>query len=405
MIKHTPDDFQVEEILGGDIKVSKPAGPFAFYRLTKQTLATPEAIGKIARDMKLPSGSFAYAGLKDKHASTRQHITLKLEEGTAAPEKMTGDGWKIERLGYSDRSITASDIDQNRFHITMRNLTPQESYDLEQAVKFLSTERNPASFNKVSTLRIVNYFGDQRFGSARHGRGFLARNLIKGDFEGALKLAIATESRKDRMDQKLFKRTLCEKWGKWNEVLPKLRPSPERKAIERLANSSGDFRAAFCALPYLLQQLSVYAYQSWLWNRIARNVIEQYCVPLGDVLAADDPFGEMLFPGSGAIPPELLQLNLPLLAKKTELIEPWKVAAETVLAEEEIAVADLEIDGVRRPFFGEEPRSLFFKVSEFSLSRAETDDSAKDKKRQKRGVSFALPRGCYATVVLRALGQ
>jgi tRNA(Glu) U13 pseudouridine synthase TruD len=187
--------------------------------------------------------------------------------------------------------------------------------------------------------------------------------------------------------------------------LPLLRRCPERKAIERLENSSGDFRAAFCALPYLLQQLSVYAYQSHLWNGIARKLIERKCVPAGKVIAAADPFGEMLFPSIEAVLPELKDLQLPLLAKKTELVEPWKDAAEEVFNEEKIELKELEISGVRRPFFGEEPRALFFIADDFHLSRVEPDETASSKKRVKRTVNFNLPRGCYATVLLRALGQ
>ena len=416
MIKRTPADFQVEEILDTDLlQLTQPSGPFALYRLQKESLATPEAIGRIARALGIRSGTLAYAGLKDKHAKTIQHVTLKLDGEQAAPEKSTGDGWTLERLGFVPRSITAADISRNRFHITLRNLTQQDSFDLDEAAKLLACgpetpvgdKSAPATDRRVpaTSLRIVNYFGDQRFGSARHGQGFIARHLIKEDFEGALRLAIATEARKDRMEQKKIKRLLVERWGKWSEILPKLRPCPERKAIERLANSSGDFRAAFCALPYLLQQLSVYAYQSFLWNGIARRVIEKMCVPLGKVLAADDPFGEMLFPSAEATLPELIPLDIPLLAKKTVLLEPWKDAAEAVLGEEGIAVTELEIPGVRRPFFGEEPRALFFTAQDFHLARAERDESADNPKRLKRSISFALPRGCYATVLLRALGQ
>jgi tRNA pseudouridine13 synthase len=402
MIKRTPADFQVEEFLNDDVsKLIQPEGPFALYRLEKQSLATPEAVGQIARVLECPSGSIAYAGLKDKHASTIQHVSLKLEGEKPVPEKQSGEGWKLERIGFLPRSITAQDISRNLFHITMRNLTPQDAFDQDEAARLLTV----TGANGNPALRVVNYFGDQRFGSARHGQGFLARHLIKGDFENALRLAIATEARKDRMEQKKFKRELLENWGKWREVLPKLRRCPERKAIERLANSSGDFRAAFCALPYLLQQLSVYAYQSHLWNAIARRMIEKLCVPLGKVIAAEDPFGEMLFPETSATPQELASLNIPLLAKKTELIEPWKEAADEILKEEGIAVTELEIPGVRRPFFGEEPRSLFFTAQEFKLDRAERDDSADNAKRLKRTITFALPRGCYATVLLRALGQ
>lgn len=403
MIKRSPSDFSVEEILNPDLQaLAANEGPFALYRLKKESLATPEAVGKIAREMNLHSGAFAYAGLKDKHASTIQHVTLKLEDGREAPEKLAGAGWYLERLGFVPRSIIAADIARNRFRITVRNLSKEDASDLDEAAKLLSTEPPGAA---PTSLRIVNYFGDQRFGSARHGQGFLARHLIKGDFEGALMLAIATEARKDRMEQKIFKRLLREHWGNWRAVLPKLRRCPERKAIERLANSSGDFRAAFCALPYLLQQLSVYAYQSHLWNATARKLIEQKCAALGKIIAADDPFGEMLFPSAEATPKELIDLQLPLMARKTVLAEPWKEAAEEVLREEGIDVKELEIPGVRRPFFGEEPRALFFTAGEFHLTRAERDESADAKSRLKRTLNFSLPRGCYATVLLRAMGQ
>jgi tRNA pseudouridine13 synthase len=322
------------------------------------------------------------------------------ERVTAPPEKATGPGWQIERLGFVPRPITATDIHRNRFRITLRNLTAEQCTDMDEATALLALPP-PAAH----ALRVVNYFGDQRFGSARHGRGFLAKYLIKGDFEGALRLAIATEARKDRMEQKVFKRTLLEHWGRWREVLPKLRSCPERRAVERLVNSGKDFRAAFCALPYLVQQMSVYAYQSHLWNAIARRLVESRCAQLGKVIAADDPFGEMLFPAATAVPPELVELQLPLLARKTVLAPPWQDAAAEVLKTEGIEVGDLEIPGVRRPFFGEEPRALFATVEEFEMNGAEPDETARAPKRYRRTVTLALPRGSYATVVLRALGQ
>ncbi len=407
MIKRSPSDFQVEEILSREFLASAPPPPgdapaavrYALCRLTKESLSTPEAAAGLARALKLKPGAVAYAGLKDKHARTIQYVTVKCEGETVVPEKMQGDGWSLERLHDAPRSIQSSDIDHNAFKIAALNLTEQDCFDMDEAADLLA-----ASTPGARTLRIVNYFGDQRFGSARHGQGFLAKHLIAGDFEAALKLAIATEARKDRMQDKLFKRTLLENWGNFRKALPKLRPCPERRAVERLANSSGDFRAAFCALPYLFQQLSVYAYQSYLWNGIARRLIETHCAERGKIIAVDDPFGEMLFPESAAIPPELNAVDLPLLARKTELVPPWKEAAE-ILKEEGIDAGELQIPGVRRPFFGEEPRALFFSAENFALGKPERDDSSDDKKRRKRTLSFKLPRGCYATVLLRALGQ
>jgi tRNA pseudouridine13 synthase len=397
-IKKTPADFQVEEIIDPALLAAgTDAGGFALYRLQKESLATPDALGLAARKLNMRSGAFAYAGLKDKHARTSQHVTLNLTGIPEAPGAVSGQNWSLEPQGRISRAITSSDILRNRFCITLRGLGAAQSSDMDEAAKLLADDDGQ--------LRVVNYYGDQRFGSARHGKGFLARNLIKGDFEGALKLAIATEARKDRMDQKIFKRTLRENWGKWREVLPKLKRCPERRAVERLADSGKDFRAAFCALPYLFQQLAVYAYQSYLWNAIARKLVETECVPRGRVLACGDLFGQMFFPAKESLAPELLALALPLLAKKTELAEPWKGSAEAVLAREGIAVTDFQIPGVRRPFFGEEPRALFFTTRDFQLAPAQKDETSKDAKRLKRTVAFSLPPGSYATVLLRALGQ
>jgi tRNA pseudouridine13 synthase len=397
-IKKSPADFQVEEILHEDLqRLARPDGAFALYRLKKEGLATPEAVARVARELKIKAGDVAYGGLKDKYASTLQHVTIKLEKPETAPELAKGTGWTIERLGFVPRSMTSADIDRNRFRIMLRDLTETACFDMDEAVRLLALPSKQ--------LRITNYFGDQRFGSARHGKGFIGKHLIKGDFEGALMLAIATESRKDRMDQKNFKRLLRENWGEWKKVFSRLQPCPERRAVERLVNSGGDFRAAFCALPYLLQQLSVYAYQSHLWNATARVLIAEKCAEAGKILSAEDPFGEMLFPEPAAVPDEIANLDLPLFAKKTEAVPPWKSAAEAVLEEEGIKMEELHIAGVRRPFFGEEPRKLFFTTGDFHLAKAEHDETADRKNRKKRAIAFSLPPGSYATVLLRALGQ
>lgn len=416
-IKRTPEDFQVDEVLAEDLvaRISDAPGPFALYRLTKEGLATPEAAARVARALGLPGGAVAYAGLKDKHALAAQHLTLKLDRSCAeAPERAEGPGWHLERIGWLPAPITATAIARNRFCIVLRALTLDACSDMERAAKLLDPgtvqgasggqarreERLPAA------IRIVNYFGDQRFGSARHRQGFLAKHLIRGEFEAALRLAIATEARKDRREQKDFKRTLAAEWGRWKELNARFagRKFPERRALERLAHSSGDFRAAFCALPYFFQQLSVYAYQSHLWNSIARRMVAGQCAARGPVLAADDPFGEMLFPAATAIPEELGMLQLPLLGRKTELREPWKDAAQAVLDEEGITLDDLRIPGVRRPFFGEAPRGFLVQATQLELGPPEPDEFG-GPGRFKRKVAFELPRGAYGTVVLRALGQ
>ena len=80
-------------------------------------------------------------------------------------------------------------------------------------------------------------------------------------------------------------------------------------------------------------------------------------------------------------------------------------AAGAALASEGIDLPQLRIPGLRRPFFGETPRPLLVRAERFDLTGATTDELTPSGKRLKRVASFELPRGAYATVVLRALGQ
>jgi hypothetical protein len=80
-IRRTPEDFRVEELTSGGFRASllpewAPSNPFAAYRLEKISLATPDAIGFIARDLRVPRAAVCAAGLKDRHALTSQTITV-----------------------------------------------------------------------------------------------------------------------------------------------------------------------------------------------------------------------------------------------------------------------------------------------------------------------------------------
>jgi tRNA pseudouridine13 synthase len=420
-IRQSPADFLVEELLAPSVarQVRDRPAAFALYRLTKENLTTPDAIAAAAKSLGLRPGQIAYAGLKDRHARTVQHVAASLvraglhrsaggapaPSGEWPPASAQGPGWRIERIGWLDDPLTAEAIHANRFRITVRDLGDDACRRMDEAVRLLTCgagQHHPSL--PQARIVFVNYFGDQRFGSARHGRGFLARHLVRGEFEEALRLAIATWARKDGRRQKDFKRAAAKDWGNWPDLAANLPPCPQRRAVEHLAASPGDFCGAFAALPYGFQELAVHAYQSHLWNATARRLVGRRCT--GPVLAAADPFGEMLFPAAAGIPADLRDLELPLLGRGSELRGPWKTSAQAVLQEEGITTDRLRIPGLRRPRFAEVPRRLFVEAASFSLSPSEPEvPQGKRPPRLTRTVAFELPRGSYATVVLRALGQ
>src|SRR5262245_45031895 len=354
-IRRQPEDFAVREVLSEEARSRWAPGPdraadFAVYELTKRGLTTPEATARLAKALGVAPPAVQHAGMKDKHAVTAQFVSAAVARGAAAPPRVEGQAFSAEFRGWTRAHLAAPDISANHFTVVVRDLGAEASREMERRADLLTVAGGGAR-----RLVFVNYFGDQRMGSARHGQGFAARPLIRGDFEEALRLLIGTPARKDSGVMREFTRGLAGKWGRWKEVVDELPRCPQRRAVEVLA-AGGDFRDAFGVLPYMIQQLCVEAYQSHLWNAVAREMVERSSAHRAPPIQAHDAFGVMLFPT--AVDAAWHTLDLPMLAPDTTLAEPWRAAAEAVLKREEIALTDLRIPGLRRPAFGEAPRPL-----------------------------------------------
>ncbi|MBY0307170.1 MAG: tRNA pseudouridine(13) synthase TruD [Phycisphaerales bacterium] len=382
-IRRQPSDFRVQERLEQSFaaalrKEPSREAPFAVYVLSKASLTTPEGVSQLAKGLGVPQGVVEFGGLKDKHAQTTQHVSVAVRSAAdaaklpAAASSPSG-GWSAERVGWSAEPLSAKAIGANRFTLVVRDLSKEASDEMTRRSRRLA---------QGETLLFTNYFGAQRFGSARHGQGWIAQNLIAGDFEGALKLAIATPARKDTGKTRHFTRAAATHWGDWKRLTAELPRVPEKRCIDALA-AGKDFKAM-------------------MWNRTAHALLAA-AVPGPSRFVTADEYGEMLFAEPKALPQDLRTLVLPLLAPSVDLVPPWGDAARAVLAEFKLTTAELRIPGLKRPFFGAADRNLIAEASSFSMSPPEPDDLTP--KRVRRTVAFDLPRGSYATVVLRGLGQ
>lgn len=416
-IKTIPEDFIVIEQLAPAWldAVTAAFAPFAVYRLDKRDMTTPDACDAVARALHVPPKLVSAAGLKDRQAVTTQHITVGPLRptsgggGAAMPRHLQSDTWRIDRLGFCDKQINASAIAANRFELVLRTLTQKDIDDMNAAVDRIrvNSPSPPPPGGGSSSLRFVNYFGSQRFGSARHHEGFAAHHLCKGDFAEALRLLVAAPHKNDTRNVKLFKRIVRDKWGQaggWRDMLTVLPTVPERRVIEYLADHPDDYRGAFRELPYFTQQMCVEAYQSWLWNRIARELILQWCPP-DATFTVPDTFNDLTFPFPSAIDRRLLNMNLPVLGRDSELTGPWVPAAEKILNEEHLTTAELTIPGVDKPAFNQVNRKLIVDATDLRIDDPAPDELQTKARRFKRNISFTLPRGSYATIALRAIGN
>ena len=147
-IKRNPGEFLVEELLAGSMaaRLRRTPGPFALYRLAKESLTTPDALNALRRALGLSTDAVTYGGLKDRHARTTQHITVpfrptRLQQRNEL-EQAQGPGWRIERLGWVDFPITAVAIAANRFRIVVRDLT-READLIEEVARLHGYDKIP----------------------------------------------------------------------------------------------------------------------------------------------------------------------------------------------------------------------------------------------------------------------
>jgi len=162
--KQSPRDFVVEEI---PIYEFSGEGEHLILFIRKKNLTTNEMIGQIARYLGIKNKEIGYAGLKDKHAMTKQYVSLhkKYEE---ALEGFNHDAIKIISKTYHNNKIRIGHLKGNRFYIKVKKVNPTSAQKIDEALKNIGTNGMP------------NFFGYQRFGNDGDNH-LLGEKLAKGE--------------------------------------------------------------------------------------------------------------------------------------------------------------------------------------------------------------------------------
>jgi tRNA pseudouridine13 synthase len=407
-IKERPEDFQVEELTGLRLQES---GPFALYRLEKRNLNTLDALQFVRRRWKIERQRIGFGGLKDRHALTIQYFTIF----HGPQRRLKQIGLRVEYLGRVAAPFSSQDIRGNRFHITFRDLSEEEIRYARQALEEVRRDGLP------------NYFDQQRFGSVSGGE-FVARHLVLGQFEEALRLALTAPYEFDDAANKKEKAFLRTHWGDWKKYLNQIRErerregqSPERQrrgsharhAIEHLALNPTDFHGALRYIHPEQRHLYLNAFQSYLWNRILARWLQLH-------LHADQLFTPGLRLGASTLShkrkdelpfyrdltetqrADLSSLRLPLPTARAKLdpTDPRLGLIEDVLKDEGLQLRDLKVKGLREWFFSKGERSALCIPEGLKW---ETSSDERHSGKQKMNLAFDLHRGSYATLLLRRL--
>ncbi len=162
--KQSPRDFVVEEI---PLYEFSGEGEHLILFVRKKNLSTPEMIGTFARYLGIKNRDIGYAGLKDKHAMTKQYISLP-KKYESDLEGFNHDGIKIISKAYHNNKLRIGHLKGNRFYIKLKKVNPTSAKKLDEALK------------NIAKYGMPNFFGYQRFGNDGDNH-ILGEKIAKGE--------------------------------------------------------------------------------------------------------------------------------------------------------------------------------------------------------------------------------
>ncbi len=390
-IKVAAEDFLVRE--ESELEISSEPQSQMIFRLVKRDWDTFDLLELLAHRLKIPKQDISVAGIKDRHCRTEQLVSIRYREGLRASivDRPPEDNYTLTFLGYSAAPVTAKDIRGNHFAITIRDIDP---HDLQRCL---------ANAEIVARWGAPNYYDEQRFGSARHGRGFMGKEIFRGKREKALRLYFEP-SKFDNRKTRVLKSCVVENWGKWDCCLEEAF-GEYRRILTYLSEHRQAFHKALALIDRRFLLFVLNAYQSFLFNQI----LSDYLADLQgkhDLIFDQHPYsrGQFLFYRDLPEPlfEELRSKSLPVPGWDSHIEDP-AIAGITarVLEREEIALRDLKVRQMSRIYINGVQRPAILLPEGFSVQSVSEDELYKNKKRIT--LKFFLPRGGYATLILKRL--
>ena len=416
-----------------DCPMGDNAYPHILCVLKKRQKEHLVAINDLSAALRCRQSDIGLAGIKDMHAITYQYCTLRFTRPGRifnAKRVLKEKGIELGTLLKVDWLLNKGDLEGNCFEIVVRDLQ-------RVRVKSISSENNVRSTEEalvaceqshihdmVERIRksgFINFFGEQRVGQPGSSeeigvRAFdIGRAMLQNDFSLAVDLLLrgrsmsATEGRS--VDDKEL--SVRNTWKESNgdvvatmKALPNGNFMPKERAVLKGLNRYGKDKPleAFRCLQYNMRVFYVNAYQSYIWNMAATERIKLYGmkVVIGDLYIPKSDRGEeqpevRVVDASSETSVKPSQVVLPLPGHSVSYPENEIGAVYTrLLAHDSVQFdKDAPPEGTAKGSY----RHLF--STPRNLRVAFDEDNSETAKSMK--LSFEIPKGCYATMLLREL--
>ena len=201
-IRARPEDFFVDELIGFSATGS---GEHWLLHIEKASANTAWAVKRVAAFAGLSERDIGYAGMKDRHAVTRQYFSVPVKKGVVLDwASFSEPDVRILSAERHARKIQRGALSGNRFVIVIRDVVG----DRDAATAVLE---------QIQQRGVPNYFGEQRFG---RGGGNIdkARALFAGHrFERNERSILLSAARSEIFNAVLARRV---ELGNWDQALP-----------------------------------------------------------------------------------------------------------------------------------------------------------------------------------------
>jgi len=155
-IREQPEDFRVDEVLGF---APSGSGEHLFVCVEKRAANTGWIAKQLSKWAGIAPMGVGYAGLKDRHAVTRQWFSLHLPKRIAPSTEFSDPEASVIEQTWHNRKLPRGALRGNRFHLLLRGVEGDREA-IEQRLA------------DIASRGVPNYFGAQRFG--RQGRNLAA---------------------------------------------------------------------------------------------------------------------------------------------------------------------------------------------------------------------------------------
>ena len=145
----SPEDFRVDEI---DTFEASGSGEHLLLSIEKREMTTMHAARRIAQWAGVAESAIGFAGMKDRHAVTRQRFSVWIPKKVAPDvEALQSDDLKVLSANWHARKLPRGALTGNRFVLMLRDVEGDHA-EIETRLDAIAKQGVP------------NYFGEQRFG-------------------------------------------------------------------------------------------------------------------------------------------------------------------------------------------------------------------------------------------------